>query len=62
MQSEYEKTGKLQRKIDIFRRNPNGRPADYVCSTNWHKTCKEALRDFLQARNRDGAYFARFAK
>lgn len=35
--SHYERTGKLCRKVDVYTRG--GR---YVCSTNWHKTCREA--------------------
>lgn len=42
MLSEYERTGKLQRKIDIFVDRQGYGAWEYYGSTNWHKTCKEA--------------------
>lgn len=39
--SEYEKTGKLQRKIDIS--VLRGGRFTYYASTQWHKSCKEAI-------------------
>ena len=40
MQSDYERTGKLQRKINIFYRDSGG--WKYACSTNWWRTCRDA--------------------
>jgi hypothetical protein len=53
MQSDFERTGKLQRKIDIFYRDSaarvmvNGRLRRlpqwrYACSTQWWRTCRDA--------------------
>lgn len=42
MLSEYERTGKLQRKIDIFIDRQGYGAWEYFGSTHWHKTCKEA--------------------
>ena len=49
MQSDFERTGKLQRKIDIF--YANGRRAgqvqwQYACSTNWWRTCRDARQNW----------------
>jgi hypothetical protein len=43
VKSEYERTGKLQRKIDIYRVTKPGRMV-YFASTNWHRTCRDAIR------------------
>ena len=62
-QSAYERTGKLQRKIDVYLRAAGG-GAIYLCSTNWHATCREAVASVRAARGeRDapGKVFARFA-
>jgi hypothetical protein len=40
MRSTYEETGKVQRKIDVYRKTISG--AVYVCSTKWHSRCKDA--------------------
>lgn len=60
-QSEFERTGQLQRKIDVFRlivsrqpafgsRAPRKRPYyAYAHSTNWHRT----LRAATEAAKRD---------
>jgi hypothetical protein len=44
MQSDFERTGKLQRKIDIFQRG--GRGWHYACSTNWWRTCRDARQNW----------------
>ena len=61
--STYERTGKLQRKIDVYLRAAGG-GAIYLSSTNWHATCREAVASVRAARGeRDapGKVFARFA-
>lgn len=40
MESDFERTGKLQRKIDIYYRDSGG--WRYACSTNWWRTCRDA--------------------
>ena len=40
--SHYERTGRLQRKIDVYRR-AGPRRLVYLHSTNWHRTCREAV-------------------
>lgn len=42
MLSEYERTGKLQGKIDILIDRQGYGAWEYFGTTNWHKTCKEA--------------------
>lgn len=55
--STYEATGRLQRKIDVYR---NG--VGYVCSTNWHARCVDAVASVAKARNIPATeLFARFA-
>ena len=44
MKSDYEKTGKLQRKIDIFYKEAGGWV--YACSTNWWRTCRDARQNW----------------
>jgi hypothetical protein len=44
MQSDYERSGKLQRKIDIYYREAGG--WKYACSTNWWKTCRGAVSNW----------------
>ena len=39
--SHFERTGKLCRKIDVYAKTATGF-GRYVCSTNWHKTCRDA--------------------
>ena len=59
-QSEFERTGKLQRKIDVYRKTASG--AVYVCSTNWHKRCRDAAASVARARGYPTReLFARFA-
>lgn len=41
MKSEFERTGKLQRKIDVYRVTDSGMV--YVHSTNWHARCRDAV-------------------
>jgi hypothetical protein len=48
MQSDYERTGKLQRKIDIFYRDAGG--WKYACSTNWWRTCQDAAENWRAVR------------
>jgi len=40
MKSHFELTGRLGRKINIYRKTNSG--LVYVCSTDWHKRCKDA--------------------
>ena len=42
MQSDFEKSGKLQRKIDIYYRAYAGGGWVYACSTNWWRRCGDA--------------------
>lgn len=39
-QSDFERTGKLQRKIDVSYKAPGG--WRYHSSTNWWRTCRDA--------------------
>lgn len=58
--SEFERTGKLQRKIDVYRKTVSG--AVYVCSTNWHRRCRDAVASVAGARGYPTReLFARFA-
>ena len=58
--SDYESTGKLQRKIDIYRKTIPG-PV-YVCSTNWFARCKDAVFSIQQSRGIPASeLFGRFA-
>lgn len=60
--SEYEKTGKLQRKIDVYVKR-NG-AVEYLHSTQWHRTCRDAVAAALRDRSdkiAGGMVFARFA-
>lgn len=41
MASHYEKTGKMQPKIDVYLKIPGS--TRYLHSTNWHRTCREAV-------------------
>ena len=41
--SEYERTGKLQRKIDVEIKRFGTKEWQYLHSTNWHRTCKDAI-------------------
>ena len=45
MQSDYERTGKLQRKIDIYLRTHGGQ-LEYKCSTNWWSKCRDAAQNW----------------
>jgi hypothetical protein len=47
-QSDFERTGKLQRKINVYRKTASG--AVYVCSTNWHRRCCDAVASVARAR------------
>lgn len=58
--SEFERTGKLQRKIDVYRKTASG--AVYVCSTNWHRRCRDAVASVATAHGYPAReLFARFA-
>jgi hypothetical protein len=46
MQSHYERTGRLCRKIDVYAKT-HDKVGRYVCSTNWHKTCREAIESVV---------------
>lgn len=39
------------RKIDLYRVHRNGRGrivrTEYICSTNWSRTCREAVERFI---------------
>jgi hypothetical protein len=60
IQSEFERTGKLQRKIDVYRKTVFG--AVYVCSTNWHRRCRDAAASVARERGYPAReLFARFA-
>lgn len=41
--SEYERTGKLQRKIDVYVQSSTSRDWMYLHSTNWHKRLVDAI-------------------
>lgn len=47
----------MYRKIDLYRvfRNGRGRIArtEYVCSTNWSRTCREAIARFHEINGTD---------
>lgn len=63
MVSEYERTGVLQRKINVFRLivRPNGeRYWAYEHSTNWHKRCRDAV-DAASRKLPGHKFIARFA-
>ena len=47
--SEYERTGKIQRKIDIFIDRQGHGAWEYFGSTNWHRTCKEAKAYMMES-------------
>lgn len=62
--STFERTGKLQRKIDVYLRAAGG-GLIYLCSTNRYATCREAVASVRQRRGeRDapGKITARFAE
>lgn len=44
MQSDFERTGKLQRKIDIYYRDAGGWV--YACSTQWWRRCTDAAQNW----------------
>ena len=46
MKSDFERTGKLQRKIDIYYREAGG--WRYACSTNWWRTCRDATAHWCE--------------
>lgn len=50
MKTDFERTGKLYRKINIYRRK-RGRVVwyDYICSTNQWRTCRDAKAAWLAA-------------
>jgi len=59
-QSDFERTGELQRKINVYRKTVSG--AVYVCSTNWHRRCRDAVASVAKARGYPvQELFARFA-
>lgn len=59
-QTAYERTGKLQRKINVYRKTVSG--AVYVCSTNWHRLCRDAVASVARERGYPKEeLFARFA-
>ncbi len=47
----------MPRKIDLYRviRTANGRIArtEYICSTNWAKTCRDAVARFHEINGTD---------
>lgn len=47
--SHYELTGRIEGKIDVYRKLAPG--LDYLGSTNWHRTCKEAVAAFAAHHN-----------
>ena len=47
--SYFERTGKLGPKINIFAKSQDG-TLFYICSTNWHKRCKDAVASVAEAR------------
>ena len=58
--SEFERTGKLQRKINVYRKTVSG--AVYVCSTNWYRRCRDAAASVARERGYPtNELFARFA-
>lgn len=62
MQTDFQKTGKLYPKIDIYRRDAGGWV--YVCSTQQWRLCRDARQAFCNIHN-DGqtsGYVARFHK
>ena len=57
--SAFERTGRLQRKIDVFLKVPGG--CRYLHSTNWHRTCREAVAAAAAATGHAASdMFARF--
>ena len=50
--SDYERTGKLQRKIDVYVQTSRGNYV-YLHSTNWWRTQKDAID---AARRKHGAH------
>lgn len=51
----------MYKKIDIYTRSRPSEPWTYVCSTNWSRTCGEALRAWLRRSGWVGHAKARFA-
>ena len=49
----------MQRKTKKYNRQTGGYKIDifydgnYLCSTDWHKTCKEAKENYVKGRNND---------
>lgn len=61
--SHFERTGHLCRKIDVYRKGVAGKPAEYLHSTNWHRTCRAAVLAIANAEGvSPGQFFARFSK
>lgn len=60
--SHFERTGKLCRKIDVYAKTADGF-GRYLCSTNWHRTCREACESVAMDNVNGYAFsdlFARF--
>lgn len=49
MLSDFERTGKLQRKISIYYRNAGG--FVYACSTKWWRTQRDAVAHWCEIHN-----------
>ena len=59
MASTFERTGRLQPKVDVYLKVPHG--SRYLHSTNWHRTCREAIEAAAKATgNAASDMFARF--
>jgi hypothetical protein len=47
--SYFERTGKLGPKIDVYAKVPGG--VRYLHSTNWHRTCRDAIEAAARGSN-----------
>ena len=63
-QSNFEKTGRLGPKIDVYVKSAHaGGNFAYVGSTNWHLRCKDAIASFARESGRpESDYRANFDK
>lgn len=48
LQSYFERTGRPGPKIDVYRKTVSG--LVYLCSTNWHRRCKDAAWSVARSR------------
>jgi hypothetical protein len=55
--SDYERTGKLQRKIDVYI-SRDGEAFHYLFSTNWWKRQKDAIESAQRVHGRHHRYMA----